>query len=143
MSQCCSTTHNYFGYYFSSIKIALTCSVSSHLCFLWSKWYFIVISRKLLWSNLSSICFSFNHNINHFYIVHSAEVSGYSINTLLTEIDLSWLTYESIKALAIKTAILFNLYFPNNTILSYLFFLFYNWFVLFNSCSDCANVYSY
>ena len=34
---------------------------SSYLCFLWSEWYFIVISCKFLLSN-SSI-FSFNHNI--------------------------------------------------------------------------------
>ena len=52
---------------FSSMKVLLTCfigsSTSSYLCFLWSERYFIVNSRKYLWSNSFSICFWFIHNI--------------------------------------------------------------------------------
>ena len=37
---------------------------------------------------------------------------------------MSWLIYELIRALEIRTSIVFNLYFPNNTILQwFLFFL--------------------
>ena len=36
---------------------------SSYLCFSWFGSYFIVISRKYLWSNPSYICFSFNQHI--------------------------------------------------------------------------------
>ena len=52
---------------FSSIKIVLDyffgSSTSSHLCFLWFEWNFKVTFCKLLWSNPSSICFTFNQNI--------------------------------------------------------------------------------
>ena len=51
---------------FLSLKIlfhVFGLSSSSYLCLLWSEWYFIVISCSFLWSNLFSICFSFNHNI--------------------------------------------------------------------------------
>ena len=81
----------------STIKIVLTCffgsSNSSYLCFLWFEFYFVETSRKFLWFNPSSICFSFNHNIpslstilstvsftrfsayiSHFSIVYSIEV---------------------------------------------------------------------
>ena len=45
-----------------------------------------------------------------------------------------------IKALEIKTSMLFNLDFPNNTILSCFFYLFLNHcLVLSNSCSYCTN----
>ena len=40
------------------------------------------------------------------------------MNTLFTETNSSWLTYRSIKALAIKTLIAFNLVFGKNAILS-------------------------
>ena len=46
-----------------------------------------------------------------------------------------------IKALEIKTSMLFDLDFANNTILS-CFFLFLNyWLIIFNSCSYCTNFY--
>ena len=51
---------------FLSLKIlfhVFGLSSSSYLCFLWSEWHFIVISCSFLWSNLFSICFSFNHHI--------------------------------------------------------------------------------
>ena len=40
----------------------------------------------------------------------------YSLNTLFTKTDLSWLIYESIKALEIKTSIFFSLVFPKSMI---------------------------
>ena len=112
----------------------------------WFELYFVVISRKFLWSN-HFICFSFNHTISyhyticficfstyikHFYIVYSSEVSGfiffflslYSLYTLFTETNSSWLIYESIKTLEIRTLIVFNSSFPNNFILSCFFFFF-------------------
>ena len=51
-------------------------------------------------------------------------ISLYYLNTF-TEANFSWLIYESIKALEIKTLIVSNLAFPSNTILScsFLFFL--------------------
>ena len=66
---------------FSSIKILLTCffgsSISSYLCFLWFELYFLVIYRKCLWSKLSSICFSFNHNILSLSIIVSIPFLSY------------------------------------------------------------------
>ena len=53
-------------------------------------------------------------------------ISLYSLNTLFTETNSSWLIYESIKALEIRNSIVFNfLSFPNNTNLSYFFFFFF------------------
>ena len=83
---------------FSFRKILLHCffgsSTSSYLCFLWSEWYFVLSSLKCLWSNPSSICFSFNHNIlswsclsayiSHIYIVHSTEVWGFFISSFIS-----------------------------------------------------------
>ena len=156
MNRFCSAIHNYCAN-FSPVKILLhfffCFSTSSCLCFPWSEWYFILISGKILWSNPSSICFSFNHNIpslstitsipylsnvfsayiNHVYIIYSIEVSGffissfislYSLNRLFTERNSSWLIYESIKALNLRTLIVINLSILSNTILSCFFFFF-------------------
>ena len=65
------------------------------------------------------------------------------LNTLLTESDSSWLIYESLKDLEIKTLIVFNLIFDSNTILSCFFFLFLIIGLIFNSCSDRTNFYYY
>ena len=51
-------------------------------------------------------------------------VSSYYLCTLFTKTNSSWLIYELIKAQEIKTSILFNLVFANNTILSCFFFFF-------------------
>ena len=48
----------------------------------------------------------------------------YSFRTLFIKTNSSWLITESIKALEIKTSMLFNLDFANNTILSCFFFFF-------------------
>ena len=65
-----------------------------------------------------------------FYIVYFTAFSGflisffislYFLNTLFTEINSSWLIYEFIKALQIRTSIAFKLVFANNTILSCFF----------------------
>ena len=62
-------------YNFSSINILLHCcffgsSTSSYLCFLWSEWYFDVISRKFLWSNPSSIyVFYFTKTFYHYLLL--------------------------------------------------------------------------
>ena len=144
---------------FLSIKILFHCffgsSTSSHQCSLWSECYFIVISRKFLWSNLFSICFSLDHNISSLSTIVSIQFLLYvlllistifiqcipqrfqdffycifhlikriSLNTLFTETNSSRLIYESIKTLEIRTSKVFNLSFPNNTILSCFFFFF-------------------
>ena len=44
-------------------------------------------------------------------------ISLYSLTTLFTEINSSWLIYKSIKALEIKNSIVFNSVFAKNTIL--------------------------
>ena len=66
---------------FLSIKILLTCFfgsfTSSCLCFLLFELYFVVMSRKFLWSNPSSICFSFNHNIPSLSIIVSIPFLSY------------------------------------------------------------------
>ena len=54
--------------------------------------------------------------VSGFFI--SSFISLYSLNRLFIETNSSWLIYESINALEIRTSIVFNLIFPNNTILS-------------------------
>ena len=49
----------------------------------------------------------------------------YSLNTLFFETYSSSLIYESTKALEIKISMLFNLFFPKNTVLSCFFFFFF------------------
>ena len=51
-------------------------------------------------------------------------ISSYSFSTLFTETNSIKLIFESIKALEIKTSIVFNLVFANNTMLSCFFFFF-------------------
>ena len=57
------------------------------------------------------------HNFLFFLSSHYILLTRY-----LLWLNLSWLIYESIKALEIKNSIVFNLSFPNNTILSCSFF---------------------
>ena len=66
--------------------------------------------------------YSYSTEVSGFLI--SFFISLYSINSLFTELNSSWLIYELIKALEIKTLMVFNLVFANNTILSCLFFFF-------------------
>ena len=99
----------------------------------------------------------FSAYINHIFIVYSTEVLGffissfvslYSLNTIVTKINLWCLLYESIKALEIKTSNVFNLAFANNTIWSwfFLFFLTIDLYFLiaavsvhiFNPTAECA-----
>ena len=54
----------------------------------------------------------------------SSFISLYSFRTLFIKTNSSWLITESIKALEIKTSMLFNLDFANNTILLCFFFFF-------------------
>ena len=56
----------------------------------------------------------------------SSFISSYSLNTLFTETNSSWLIYESIKTLEIKTYVLFKLVFVNNIILPCFFSFFLN-----------------
>ena len=51
-------------------------------------------------------------------------ISSYSCNALFTETNSSWLTYELIKALEIRTSMVFTLVFAYNTLLSCFFFFF-------------------
>ena len=60
--------------------------------------------------------------VSGFFI--SSFISLYSLNTLFIETNSSWLKYESINAVEIRTSIVFNLFFPNNTILSCFFYIF-------------------
>ena len=71
--------------------------------------------------------------INRIYIVYSTEFSWffissfnslYSRNTVCTETYSSWLIYDLIKILDIRTSIVSNLVIPSNTILSCSFFFF-------------------
>ena len=88
-----------------------------------------------MWIFASSIFFTTDTIRFHcFYIICSTEVSGffissfislYSLNILFTETSSSWLIYESIKVLEIRTSMVFSLSFPNSTTLSYYFFFFY------------------
>ena len=103
----------------------------------------MIISRKCFCSNLSSIFFSFKHNIPllstivstlfssyvsllisiifiytiyiyiYNYICISSFISLYFLSTLFTETNSLWLIYDSIIALEIRTSIVFNLVFPN------------------------------
>ena len=157
---------------FLSVKIILHCFLllfvffvfrfyyllsSSCLCFLWFESYFVVISHLAQYPMIIYYCFytisfiRFSAFINHIYAVYCTEVSGffiftfmslYSLNALLTETNLSWLIYESIKSLENKSLIVSNFVFTSNTILSYLFFFFIIdicfWFMQW-----CTNLYSY
>ena len=55
----------------------------------------------------------------------SSFISLYSLDTLFIEKNLPCLIYELIKALEIRTLMVFNLAFPSNTILSCFFFFFF------------------
>ena len=107
-------------------------------------------NNRAIWYKRSSILFSssdaliFAHSIvlatetvrfHCFYIIYSIAflgflisffVSLYSLSTLFTEINSSWVIYESIKAITLKTSIVFNFAFANNTILLYFFLFFLN-----------------
>ena len=65
-----------------------------------------------------------NLNLNFKFLI-SSFLSSYSPSTLFTKTNSSWITFELIKALQVKTSMLFNLDFANNTILSCFFFLNY------------------
>ena len=139
----------YYYHYFGSIA-------SSYLCFLWFEWCFIVISRKYLWSSSSYIyyyrqfpiimcyCFytisfiCFSAYINDIYILCSFFllfffISWFSLNTLFTETNLSWLLYESIKTLEFRISIVFYLFFLAALFYHISFFLLDNWLIVFNS----------
>ena len=70
---------------------------------------------------LPSIIFIYYPEVSRFFI---SFISLYSLNTLFTKTNLSWLIYESIKVLEIRVPIVFSSVFPNNFISSYfLYFL--------------------
>ena len=81
-------------------------------------------SGPFLWSNPSSICFSFNPNTPSLSII----VSMPFVSCFSAYINPSWLIYESIKNLSrkikIRNSLLSNLFFPNSTILPCLIFIF-------------------
>ena len=60
--------------------------------------------------------------VSEFFI--SSFIPLYSLNTLFIETNSSWLIYESINAVEIRISIVFNLFFPNSTILSCFFYIF-------------------
>ena len=85
-----------------------------------------------------------------FYIVYSTDdfissfISLYSEKTLFTETNSSWLIHESIKDLEIRTSIILNIPFSDNTIWSCFFSLFLDrWLKRLNSWSDCTIFYTY
>ena len=136
---CCSTIQSYFdclSFPYKNFGIFFCLSTRSNLFFLFSERYFPVVIGKLSWPNPFPICFSFNHNIpplstvsssffirfsvyiNHIYIVYytaflgfliSSFISLYSLKTLFTERNSSWVICESITDLEIKTSTVFNL----------------------------------
>ena len=57
-------------------------------------------------------------------------MSSNSFSTLFIKKNSLWLIFESIKALEIKSYILFNLNFANNTSLSCLFFFFFDYWLI-------------
>ena len=65
-------------------------------------------------------------------------ISLYSSSTVFAGTNSSWLIYESIKTLDIKTLIVFYLAFTNYFIMLCPLFL-HNWLILLNSCSYCTN----
>ena len=69
-------------------------------------------------------CFihSLNFHLLGFFIF--CFISSYSFSTLFTETSSIKLIFETIKALEIKSSIVFNLVFANNTTLSCFFFFF-------------------
>ena len=62
-------------------------------------------------------------SVEVFKFLISSFITSYSSNTFI-KINSSWLIYESIKALEIKTSMLLNLVFANNAILLCFFFFF-------------------
>ena len=92
---------------------------------------FYIVFVPNFWISVCSIFLTTNTiGFQCFYIIYFTEIfissfiSSYSLNTLFTETNSSWLKYESIKALEIKNSIVFNISFPNNTRLSCFFFFF-------------------
>ena len=63
--------------------------------------------------------------MNCFKFLISSFILSYSYSTLFIKTNSSWLIFESIKALEIKTSILLYLDFAKNTILSFFFFFFF------------------
>ena len=64
-------------------------------------------------------------------------LSSWSISTLFTDINASWLKSESIREIENKTSMVFNLVSARNTILSCFFFFFLNyWLMLFSSIME-------
>ena len=76
---------------------------------------------------LTSIIFIYYPEVSRFFI---SFISLYSLNTLFTKTNLSWLIYESIKVLEIRVPIVFSSVFPNNFISSYfLYFLIIDFYI--------------
>ena len=67
----------------------------------------------------------FLNSIFHSRIFFLFFISLYSLNTLFTETNSSWLICEFIKDTEIRTSIVFNLSFSNNTFLFCFFFFFF------------------
>ena len=133
-----------------SIKILLvrilSSSTSSYQFFLCFEKYFTVVTQKLLWSSPYSIyLLLFLHHffscaspyISNIYIAYSAGVLGfwvsfcmsYSLNTLFTETNSSWLIHELIKDLEIVFHSVFpwqhyfTMFFPFFMMISLYFFI--------------------
>ena len=119
---CCSTIQSYFdclSFPYKNFGIFFCLSTRSNLFFLFSERYFPVVIGKLSWSTVSSSFFTrFSVYINHIYIVYytaflgfliSSFISLYSLKTLFTERNSSWVICESITDLEIKTSTVFNL----------------------------------
>ena len=127
--------------FFQSIKILKLCSswflvkvdftLPQTIKFYKSINLFYLVFVPNFWISICSFVLTTNTIGFHcFYIIYFKEVfissfiSSYSLNTLFSEINSSWLKYESIKALEIKNSIVFNISFPNNTRLPCFFFFF-------------------
>ena len=65
------------------------------------------------------------YSVFYYIILLFYNIPLYSLNTLFSERNFSWLIYDSINDLEIRTSIAFNLCFHNSSTLSYFIFFFY------------------
>ena len=89
---------------------------------------FFIISNKRFSDN----------NIFFYYqgFLRASFMSIYFFNPSFTKTNPSWLIFDSFKIPKIKSSVVFNLVFTNNTIV--VFFVFFNhWIILFDFCSYC------
>ena len=122
-------TNVYELIFFLYIFMQLQNSITIYYCF-------YTIFFKFFSAYINHIYTYYNHipqKFEDFFI--SSFFSLYSLSTLSFETNSSWLIYESIKILEIKTSIAFIFFF--------IVLFLNNWFTYFNSCSYHENFCCY